>query len=104
MKQLSAIILALVLAVGLCACGCTRRDDPMPSEKPVTTPTTTPPTTPTTTPPTTMPDIPEPETNIPDPTVDSNSTGKDPQDSDTQNMPGSNSDGEMSRSRARRKP
>ena len=69
MKQLFAIALALVLMIGLSACGRNRKE-------PVTTPTTQATTTPTTT--ATVPTTRETEpimdptmaTNIPDPSVD----------------------------------
>lgn len=78
MKKFSAFTLALVLAVALCACG--RRQDDAPTNnttEPTTTePATMPPVTtePATTAPTIIPDMPELDTNVPDPTVDSNST------------------------------
>ena len=70
MKQLFAIVLVLVVACNLCACG--RR----PAE---TTPTTMPATTTVTTAPTTvtMPTMdPTIETNIPDPSVDTSMPGE----------------------------
>ena len=112
MKQITAIVLAMVLAFSLCACGCMRQPEQTPTENTGTRPEVTPPVTtqPATTAPTTMPDMIEPETNIPDPEVDPNSTGNDngiiggDQNgaNGTDNMTGAN--GDMSRSRTRRKP
>ena len=68
MKRSMITIVALLLAVFLSACGCTNRVND------VTTPTTKPTTAPTTEPIVSMPDMTVPSTNIPDPTVDSNST------------------------------
>lgn len=77
MKKFCALTLALVLAVPLCACSRRKDDTPTETLPPVTTEQTTlPPVTtePATTAPTVIPDMPELDTNIPDPTVDSNST------------------------------
>ena len=65
MKKFGIFALAVILA--LSAAGCGKRDNK--------NPTTTPSTAPATTAPTVMPEIPEIETNIPDPTVNDNSTG-----------------------------
>ena len=74
MKKIGIIVLTVILVGSLCACG--RRDNENPTtESATTTPTTVPATTaPATTAPTVIPDIPEVETNIPDPTVNNNST------------------------------
>ena len=62
MKKVSIFIMGLVLALSLCACACS-------NNAPATTPSTT--NTPTTTNmPTDTLTIPVPETNIPDPSVD----------------------------------
>lgn len=75
MKKFGMIAMALILTLSLCAC---RRRDPSETTTPTTTqPTTAPTTAPATAPttePTVMPDLPDMDTNIPDPTVDSNST------------------------------
>ena len=62
MKKFSVIALVLVLAVSMCACG-KRNNEPTRTTRD-TTPTTVP----------TVPTVTMPSTNIPDPTVDSNST------------------------------
>ena len=69
MKRIAIFIMGLVLAFSLCACAC---DNNAPATTPSTTnaPTTAPTTTPTTTPMETF-TVPVPETNIPDPSVDS---------------------------------
>ena len=74
MKKISIIVLAVVLALSAAGCGCSNSS--MPETIPSTTPATTTPATtaPATTAPTIMPEIPEIETNIPDPTVNENST------------------------------
>lgn len=77
MKKLFTIVLSLVLTFSLAACGCQAKDKTQPSTVPSTAPTTTAPTTAATTVPTTastMPMDPTVGTNIPDPTVDANST------------------------------
>lgn len=78
MKQISAIVLALILTISLCACGCSKEKDP--AGTPSTSPTGTEPggvkpvrPQPETTAPTQAPTTPDMETNIPDPTVNSNS-------------------------------
>lgn len=76
MKKFGMIAIALILTFSLCACG--RRDNNETTTPTVTTRPTVPPTTAPTTAPTTeptmVPDLPDMDTNIPDPTVDSNST------------------------------
>ncbi len=80
MKKFGMLALTVILVLSLCACG--RRDNRNPTTEPTTiAPTTTPATTApattapaTTEAPTVMPDIPDMETNIPDPTVNDNST------------------------------
>ncbi len=69
MKRIAIFIMGLVLAFSLCACACD-------NNAPATTPSTTiaPTTTPTTTPMETF-TVPVPETNIPDPSVDSSLPG-----------------------------
>ena len=68
MKQFFAIALALVLTIGLCACG-RRPAETMPTTLPTTVPTTTAATAPATH--TTLPSMDTTlETNIPDPSVD----------------------------------
>ena len=75
MKKIGIIALSVILA--LSAAGCGGRNNKNPATTPSTVPATTAPATtaPATTAPTVMPDIPEIETNIPDPTVNDNSTG-----------------------------
>ena len=65
-QGLFAVLFALCLTLSACGCGSTTAGDPVPSTTNATTPSTSTATTPTTNP--TM------ATNIPDPTVDSNST------------------------------
>lgn len=74
MKKIGTIALAVILALSAAGCGCSNSS--IPETTPSTTPVTTTPATtaPATTAPTIMPDIPEIETNIPDPTVNDNST------------------------------
>lgn len=74
MKKIGIITMVVMLALAAAGCGCTNSS--MPETTPSTTPATTAPATtaPATTAPTDMPDIPEFETNIPDPTVNDNST------------------------------
>ena len=71
MKKIAIFTLGLVMALSLCACACRNME-------PATTPTTNRPTTAPTTNVTMMPTetvtIPVPETNIPDPGVNGNST------------------------------
>lgn len=70
MKRIAIFIMGLVLAFSLCACACD-------NNAPATTPSTT--NAPTTTTPTTMPTetftVPVPETNVPDPSVDTSLPG-----------------------------
>ena len=74
MKKISAILLAAIMALSMCACG--RRDNKQPTETPTTIApttapaTTTPSATPSTTMPSVMPDMPDMEPNIPDPSED----------------------------------
>ena len=71
MKKIALFIMGAVMTLSLCACAC---NNTAPATTPTTTaPTTRPTTVPTTAPPT-MPTetftVPIPETNIPDPSVD----------------------------------
>ena len=74
MKRIGIIALAVILALSAAGCGCSNSSirETTPSTAPATTTPAT--TAPATTAPTIMPDIPEIETNIPDPTVNENST------------------------------
>lgn len=71
MKRIPVFILSAILALSLCACGCSNTE-------PATTPTTNP--TVVTTEPTTMPTetmtVPVPETNIPDSDVAPSESGE----------------------------
>lgn len=92
MKKFGMIAMALILTLSLCACG--RRNNSEPTtptvpKQPTTAPTAAPTTAPTTEP-TVMPDLPDMDTNIPDPTVDSNSTD---------GMTDGNDNGDLSRRR-----
>ena len=81
MKKIAIFVVGLVISATLCACSCTNTNPAgtTPSTLPTTTPTTAPTTAPTTEPsimPTDEVTVPVPETNIPDPSVDSNTRGR----------------------------
>lgn len=63
MKKIAIFVCGLIIALNLCACGCTDRE-----------PATAPTTTNDTMMPTETMTVPVPETNIPDPEVNGNST------------------------------
>ena len=78
MKQICTIVLALILAISLCACGCSKQKEPATNPSTLPTNSESAPTKPIrpqpeNTAPTQAPTMPDLETNIPDPTVNSNS-------------------------------
>ncbi len=73
MKKIAILVMGLVAAISLYGCACTNEE---PATTPSTRPTTAPTTAPTTRPtmPTETVTVPVPETNIPDPSVDTSMT------------------------------
>lgn len=85
MKKYSAIVMIAVLAISLCACG--RKTQPQVTDPMPTVPEST-------TIPTVIPEIdPTMETNIPDPTVNGNSTDENGVTEETNGMTGDTENG-----------